>query len=320
MIDDSILNEYTLLCQTFGACFHRVQGPGGNISIKENDEIIIKASGVSLHDTTVTSGYVICNLPLLQKIYNKQSDDVFPCVLRGDRSKQPSMECFFHLLPFRVIVHIHPTKLLSVLCNEEKINTLKRRFPNALFVPYQKPGLQLANYIFKSFQGQPILFLENHGLILCSNKEDALTDIATLFDTIEKEIESPYSSVLQEIQYVRQFSERYLLKPSYSLKPHNIPQTFPALTPDQVLFLKEGPFYSRDTQGIIDVNKYSILIDKDFVYCIGKSLSHCRWIEEILLSYLSIYQSAYLPLKTLTEREKNALFDSKQEQYRLATK
>lgn len=321
MIDDSIIKEYTELCRLFSSCLHRVQGPGGNISIKEGDEIIIKTSGVCLADTTESCGYVICNLSSLQEKYNTGDEDVVSCVVRGDAKKPPSLESFFHLLPFKLVVHIHPTALLSYLCSKDAETIIKETFPEALFVPYKKPGVSLAKTIFELFDGQTIFFLENHGLILCSN--ESVDDICQLYATIESRIKYPYSRIQTERKYKNYLPEGFMLKPCYTISPLHIPSSFPALTPDQSLFLKEKPFFLDTLEkesSPIDVSLYSILVDAKFVYCIGRTTAQCRWIEEILVSYLAILDTVKDSYSLLPLESQQELLHCTKEKYRMNLK
>jgi len=287
MIQDSIVNDYVLLAKLFGSCIHRVQGPGGNISIKENKEMIIKTSGTCLNQTTISSGYVVCNINSLKEKLDTQDENVLSCVERGDLNKPPSLECFFHLLPSRIIVHIHPTCLLSILCSKEAKTKLTIIFPNSLVVPYQKPGITLGKTILDAYNNESFIFLENHGVILCA---DTIESIIEMYGVIESRLNSHYSRIEQEYSYIKKWKLDGILKPSYIVKPSQIPTTFPALTPDQYLFLKKSPFIINQTTDSFDASKYSIIVDKTFVYIIGKTIQQCQYIEEILLSFLEFYK------------------------------
>jgi ribulose-5-phosphate 4-epimerase/fuculose-1-phosphate aldolase len=321
MIENSTIKDYIELCHLFSSCLHRVQGPGGNISIKKGDEIIIKTSGVSLSDTSESYGYVVCDLPSLQEKYNSGNEDVLSCVVRGDSNKPPSLESFFHLLPFKIVVHIHPTTLLSYLCHKDAEKIIKERFPTAVFVPYTKPGVPLAKRIFELFRGETVFFLENHGIIVCSN--ESVDDICQLYSTIEDKLTYPYSKIQTERNYKKYLPEGFILKPCYSISPIDIPSSFPALTPDQSLFLKEKPFFlpTLDKEStILDTTSYSILVDSNFVYCIGKSATQCRWIEEILVSYLAILNIVKDSYSLLALESQQELLHCEKEKYRMNLK
>ena len=56
------VKEYIELCKVFGGCYDLVQTNGGNISVKDNNHIIIKKSGFKMIETEMNKGYVICDI------------------------------------------------------------------------------------------------------------------------------------------------------------------------------------------------------------------------------------------------------------------
>ena len=107
---------YVRLCNLFGSSTDLVQGSGGNFSVKTTTHIQIKSSGTLLADTTTTSGFVICSLAKLHELLENDSIQTRDAVVGGDAQKAPSMEDFFHLIPKKWVIHIHPTFLLGKLC------------------------------------------------------------------------------------------------------------------------------------------------------------------------------------------------------------
>lgn len=137
---ESAVQEYLAIARLFGACVHRVQGAGGNLSIKYDNKILLKTSGTCLAEASKQSGYVVCQIDSLKQKLERTNEDVLSCVQYGDIGKPPSLECFLHLLPYRVILHFHPTAFLPLLCSKDARQECQKLFPSALFVPYQKPG------------------------------------------------------------------------------------------------------------------------------------------------------------------------------------
>ena len=144
----------------------------GNVSIRKDNNLLIKASGTGL-DTLTYEDLVECNL---------QGDP-----LEG-QSKKPSMEVSFHawiLKNFKEIncvCHTHPVNTNKILCSEQVTNFVsKRLFPDQVvrngtkscFVPYATPGLKLRNCIkecVEKFINQEkyfpkLILLQNHGII-----------------------------------------------------------------------------------------------------------------------------------------------------------
>lgn len=318
MISEEILHEYVEISRLFGACHHRVQGAGGNLSIKEGDEIILKTSGTLLAEATSTSGYGICRISeLLQRLY-EENEEVTSCVYRGDFGKPPSLECFLHLLPYRTILHLHPTAFLRYLCSKDAHKFVQEQFPGTLFVPYKKPGIHLAKEICKSYQREPVLFLENHGIILCTNEKKSLEPLIQLYTELLLKIEHPYSNIQDEYTCIKKLGDSSILKPCSSIPRDTIPYAFPALTPDQMLFLKEAPYVLYEST--TDIQNHTVFLHKQFVYVRGKTLQQCHAIEEILLSYLSILHATKDSYKCLTIEETSELLHCKKEKYRLSIK
>ena len=152
----------------------------GNVSCREEETLLIKASGTNLDGL----GY----------------DDLVRCRFDGnpleDEEKKPSMEVSFHAWILKTfpqinfVAHTHPTNTNKILCSERIFSFAKRRlFPDQIVrngarscvVPYATPGKPLRNVIKESIiefmtteQYFPkLILLQNHGIIVAgkSSKE-----------------------------------------------------------------------------------------------------------------------------------------------------
>ena len=144
----------------------------GNVSCREEETLLIKASGTNLDGL----GY----------------DDLVRCRFDGnpleDEEKKPSMEVSFHAWILKTfpqinfVAHTHPTHTNKILCSERIFSFAKRRlFPDQIVrngarscvVPYATPGKPLRNAIKESIiefmtteQYFPkLILLQNHGII-----------------------------------------------------------------------------------------------------------------------------------------------------------
>jgi len=144
----------------------------GNVSCREEETLLIKASGTNLDGL----GY----------------DDLVRCRFDGkpleDEEKKPSMEVSFHAWILKTfpqinfVAHTHPTHTNKILCSERIFSFAKRRlFPDQIVrngarscvVPYATPGKPLRNAIKESiinFMGAEgyfpkLILLQNHGII-----------------------------------------------------------------------------------------------------------------------------------------------------------
>ena len=147
----------------------------GNVSIRDGDTMLIKASGSTLETMT--------------------DEDLVRCNLDGnaldDEKKKPSMEVSFHawiLKSFpeiKCVCHTHPTNTNKILCSGDIIDFAnKRLFPDQVVrngikscvVPYATPGILLREEIKKSVLEfivdngffPKLILLKNHGIITAS--------------------------------------------------------------------------------------------------------------------------------------------------------
>ena len=145
----------------------------GNVSCREEESLLIKASGTNLDDL----GY----------------DDLVRCRMDGkpyeDEELKPSMEVSFHAWILRTfpqvnfVAHTHPTHTNKILCSERIFSFAKRRlFPDQIVrngarscvVPYATPGKPLRKAIEESivqFMGgegyfPKLILLQNHGILV----------------------------------------------------------------------------------------------------------------------------------------------------------
>ena len=164
--------------QALGRNSDLVQGTGGNISVKLDGKMIIKPSGVKLEDAS--RGYTTVSLEKILGIYrNELSEDdalkaVFESVIEGGK---PSIETGFHSFLGKYVVHFHPASMNIILCSEGGENVISELFADTkyLWMPYIKVGHKLASKIRSAWNGEEIIFLENHGIIVQSNDRNRCT-------------------------------------------------------------------------------------------------------------------------------------------------
>lgn len=154
-----------------------VQEAGGNISYKYKDKIIISSSGVSLKNINLFNGYCICDINKINKNFNSDTE-YFLNIYNSKThfsSERPSMETLLHVkMKKKFSFHSHPVFLNSLLCSKEAEKNLSKIFLNLKyqFFEFKTPGVELGNSINVE---EDIIFLQNHGLIVSSDKiEDCL--------------------------------------------------------------------------------------------------------------------------------------------------
>jgi rhamnose utilization protein RhaD (predicted bifunctional aldolase and dehydrogenase) len=169
----------------------RVQGPGGNTSIKDDDIMWIKASGTELA--------------------NAEDEEIFVCVdrhaamaeARGDSgdgscknttvdpnvSLRPSIETTFHAaLNHTVVAHTHSVATIAHAISPEGREVLVEKLQGLEFavVGYAKPGLPLTRLILAQAKPETKVFvLQNHGLICCGA---SVAEVSELIDEVENRL------------------------------------------------------------------------------------------------------------------------------------
>ncbi|WP_320129497.1 class II aldolase/adducin family protein [uncultured Sphaerochaeta sp.] len=181
---------------------------GGNTSFKDGNIMYVKASGHKL-GSIGPQGFVRMDLEKLAQIWAKvyspddeqREDqvlkDLMACRLPGEDAR-PSVEALLHaIIPFAYVVHLHPALVNGITCSQKGKETIKRMFPQALWVPLVKPGYILAETVRNAMNRKKekgenpvhIIFLQNHGIFVGA---DTLQEIDQMykdvFDSIEKEV------------------------------------------------------------------------------------------------------------------------------------
>jgi rhamnose utilization protein RhaD (predicted bifunctional aldolase and dehydrogenase) len=179
------IQEYIQLARFLGGYTELVQGSGGNISVKEGDLLCVKSSGKRLCATTEKEGYTLCSMEALRAAgaQGGAAAELDSARCGGCPGERPSMEVWFHLLPAKWIVHLHPTFLLGALCSKGW-RRLQTRYSHK-HIAYTTPGKELADAIFQVYEGQQVLFLQNHGIIIAAESAEATLEI---LDTLWREV------------------------------------------------------------------------------------------------------------------------------------
>lgn len=166
-----------------------VQAGGGNSAYKiSEDKMVIKASGYQLADITEERGYAIVNPQIISNAFlnnvniadmtEEDSKKILKkAYIKGDK---PSIETFLHSISGRYTLHTHPIVVNAFACRKDGMKKLKELFPEALMVSYATPGVELAKAYFTTFQRScktaKIVFLQNHGLLVCGESADEVID------------------------------------------------------------------------------------------------------------------------------------------------
>ncbi len=193
-----------------------VQGPGGNVSIKEHDGIWVKRSGTWLEKAKASE--IFCFLPK-QRVSGRHEYQ-----LAGEL--QVSIETPFHtLIPFKCVLHVHSMGSLTWGLREPTDTTYEVMKKLGLhFAPYIKPGIAIADYIRENptiLKSKGIV-LANHGLITWSR---------TTRGGFRKLMKLEESLLNEAMAVKRNSSDRNTRVRKYERVP---------LTPDHAVFFEEN--------------------------------------------------------------------------------
>ncbi|MCA1196476.1 class II aldolase/adducin family protein [Sphingomonas sp. R647] len=240
MVDDN-LSALRASAAEWGRDPTLVQGAGGNVSIKLDDVMWIKASGTWLADAAGQDILVPVALPVGDVPRVK---DGYATALR------PSIETLVHAaLPHRVVVHVHSVDAIAhaVRCDAEAVLSQRLSGLAWVFVPYCKPGPKLAAAVQHAHAATSvdIFILANHGLIVAAD------DVGQA-DTLLREVVSrlsigprppvapPGTPSATSIAGFRAVSDPHVI--SLAVDPTSLAVvTGGPLYPDHVVFLGRAP-------------------------------------------------------------------------------
>jgi len=187
------LTAFHSLSAALGSDPWRVQGPGGNTSIKDGATMWIKASGTELADAISKDIFVAVDRAAACRHAHGDGDgSCKDTVLDPAITLRPSIETTFHAaLDWAVIAHTHSIAALTHGASLQGFAVAAQKLGGleAAFVPYAKPGLPLTRAILARVTVKTqVIVLENHGLICCAN---TVAKVSALIDEVERRLEMP---------------------------------------------------------------------------------------------------------------------------------
>jgi len=151
----------------------QVQGPGGNASLKNDAAMLVKASGTWLAEAETEDIMVPVDLARLRKALKSgdpKADNGIAFVPEGENpgGLRPSIETSVHaIFDWPVVLHTHCVATIATALRADAGQVVAERLADlgAVFVPYTKPGLALAQAIDAVTDPETrVLVLGNHGL------------------------------------------------------------------------------------------------------------------------------------------------------------
>lgn len=223
-----------------------VQAGGGNISFKTQSDLIIKASGQWFKNALEKDIFVTLDLNRSYQEFSKCADgkDDFNSCIVGDSDLRPSIETAMHLaLKHNCVLHTH--SIFSIMAGIRKdasfyiANKIAKRFCHA-FIPYVRPGYELAKWVEKAAQSPSIdvFLLANHGVLIGGDNPSECYEKLLMIEAILSQakrkiaILAKPSIVFPNYDFVEEYSQIAFCDDAIKIVQKQI-------LPDQIVFIDE---------------------------------------------------------------------------------
>ncbi len=323
-------------CHKIGQDQLLVQGAGGNISWKNENELWVKASGKWIADAKKEDIFVKVDLEDLKEQIKKKNFDSSPQMLSGSELR-PSIETIMHaLMPQKVVVHLHAVEPLSVLVRkncEEELNVIMTKYNfDWLLIDYVKPGKLLAEEIYSGLLRKPeadVLFLKNHGIVVAANSAE---DLGKKLEEVNKLFKSSVlwqssdnflqindsSNDLRGYKLVEDLSIQSLV---WDEKLFSYLKNFWILYPDHLVFLGPKAFVYESLEALEDNNLIEEMPELIFVKNSGvyakDTFNYTKFVQLRCYYEVLIRQWNESEIKPLTDHEIQDLLGWDAENYRI---
>jgi rhamnose utilization protein RhaD (predicted bifunctional aldolase and dehydrogenase) len=332
-----------------------VQAGGGNSSVKlDNGQMLIKASGFALSELTVKTGYsvvitnkvaeIIKNNEIITATSKRKREELTSKLIRKstiDTNNRPSIETLLHSVLLKYTLHTHPIALNIILSQKNWKDILNAIFKDDQFalIGYHTPGIDLAIELNKEINRDKtipkILFLQNHGLIVTSDKieeieyltEYVLNLVETYLniDFSKFKLTTQITNLLKRVENSNNIS--YLSNDIFlnDLIKSNKKLFFEKpFCPDSFVFCGICALEINDFLDLSLINFYQekylslpkIIIYNNNIFIISESVKKAKEIEDVLKFHLMILSYNNSNINFLSQNELNYLGNWEAEKFR----
>jgi len=350
------IQQLVKLSKYAGERFDLVQAGGGNSSVKlDGGQMLIKASGCLLSEVASDCNFASVDYRLIvsqmeklpqQKCGQTERDRAGQVILNEALSEnvyRPSIETFLHAMLAKYTLHTHPVSVGAVVASLDWQARLSPLFPDALFVPYQTPGLALALALMqalalyrKSVMRMPeIVFIQNHGLIVSADDAQKVMDITDevvsrvdamlSYDLTPFKQTTPLSLLLNKVLGLDNITylscDRFI---SDSLFERRDDFFYGPCVPDQVVYCGVAPIEFCDCETEKTVRDYvdrhcsapKVILYQEHVYFYAKSLKKAQEMEAVFRMHLMMVSDTTTDAQPLSDEECNYLLNWESEKFR----
>ena len=289
-----------------GERFDLVQAGGGNVSVKNDELMFIKASGYNLTNVDDKNGYTVINNKILfEDIKNNCIKDVVKYNLIG--SKRGSIETYMHSILKKYTIHIHPIQINKILISKNSKEIINQIYPSGLIIDYFTPGIKVCNEIQKLYNNQNVIFLLNHGIIITCDFIDEiyilLEELINKFENYQNidfdryRLTNKISSVINskcKLSNITYLCEDEIIN-KYFLNKKEIFQMKISF-PDALIYCGAKILFNMD-----NLDSYmkslgespKIIVENDLIYINSHNLQKCKEIEDVFKSNIMILDSDF---------------------------
>lgn len=325
------------ICYQLGSSIFFTQGAGGNVSVKEDNKLIIKASGKWLSDVYDENIYTEVDLNKITSNVLKRNFNFKINTLKKNQLK-PSIETVVHgTIPKKYIIHIHHINSIVHLINKNCKTILESKLTtynyNYSIIDYAKPGKKLAelinNQILKDVNTE-VFLLKNHGVFFCSDNLNTIVNQINELDQLLNIEPISKINVRKPINtnnnLLKVFENKFSFFPSDSVQSlvhlsnsFEILKDYWNLYPDHIVFMKQSASIYVDIEKFLENKKNDdnlIFILKVGVFIRNKpSLAMIMQLE----AYSEIIKriSNFQDLSVLTKSQVTEIVNWDSEKYRI---
>lgn len=322
-----------------------VQAGGGNSAFKISPEkMFIKASGFQLAEVTEIDGYATVNPCVIRDAFlsadcmDEISETMGKRILEEAymAGRQPSIETFLHAMSGKYSLHTHPIVVNALACRKDGMEVLKKLFPDALFVPYATPGIELAKAYFKAYRNgsrdtgkeYDVVFLQNHGMLISSDTADGILERT---EAILYKIEEFLGINMASYHTLTNLWELFEKKILWRVTDENVLNVYSnkkgmwdhAFCPDCVVFLGKKPLVLHSDfleEKHVFESVYGepvMVVHKDNLYIVADSVKKALEIQSVMSFSAQVMElNDEVECNLLSDQEQNYLLNWDAEKYR----
>lgn len=282
--------ELVSLSKLFGQSITNIQGPGGNISVKQDDLLFIKSSGSILGNMSYDNGFCMVDNNKCIKMVESNIDKIKSAKVYG--YKTPSMETYFHSFMKKYCVHLHFTLSNVIFCKEIPDELIGFDIAYRI-IDYFTPGFELASQIYKKYDDKcDVYFLRNHGVIITSDSMDqVISYYEYIFSYFNGLLNNKYNYELNafNISKTLHSNNRSVVVRRLDV-PYEIMKNIVFCFPDLAVFIQNKTEIKDISDLMIDDISYDMILYNNEVYGTAETLIKLYSLIEIVESYKTLYK------------------------------